>query len=495
MSGPIFVRDAQGTPLMPMAAAHARRLLQSGKVLLQPHHAFTIIHLTQTVENPKLQPVVLGVTIHLHTAELFLLAEGDHDIFPLLHLIVDLQTDMPRRLRRRAAHRHRRKARGRYRASRRHGIPFHLRRPSRARSARTRRGYRSRMKNPKARLPHHSPTMQWRAEAIERVIHALRELVPISRVIICEPLRGQLPYQPSDSQETLRQRLIAAYGGVNVAGERVARCAYCGTTEGQIEVDHIIPQSRGGTDRRSNLVLACATCNARKGDRTPQEAGMSLQIPQPTISASSARARPYRHRTAQLLTARLNAADLHVTWQSSADDSAVASSAMFQALVSFASNPWVQRCSFIARPIARPRKQVFSARNYPLSTPERGAFSRVGQTIKRRIQVNNALARWHEGERVVVKVVSATEEVPEQAEQIIKLGMLCEGRRAGQIITGIVGAIHSDSRLTLLVPRAADAHHIVWRRIVVGVQRHLRVLSSDRVVFLPAPDTAQENSK
>jgi hypothetical protein len=161
------------------------------------------------------------------------------------------------------------------------------------------------------------------------------------------------------------------------------------------------------------------------------------------------------------------------------------SPALIKALDRFADDPWGQQCSVIAKPVARPHKQVFSSRNYPLSTPETSMFTRVGQTVKRRIQVNKALARWHEGERVVTHVVGATEPVPSQAEQIITLGMLCEARRAGRVIVGIVSAIHSDSRLTLLVPSEASARRVAWQRIVVGVQRHLRVLSNDGVVFLP----------
>jgi 5-methylcytosine-specific restriction endonuclease McrA len=51
-------------------------------------------------------------------------------------------------------------------------------------------------------------------------------------------------------------------------------CLYCG---GRADtVDHVLPRCRGGGDNWFNLVGACQPCNGNKGDRTPQEAGMSL---------------------------------------------------------------------------------------------------------------------------------------------------------------------------------------------------------------------------
>jgi 5-methylcytosine-specific restriction endonuclease McrA len=44
-------------------------------------------------------------------------------------------------------------------------------------------------------------------------------------------------------------------------------CAYCGKTGIPLQVEHIQPRSRGGTDRISNLALACEPCNRRKGNR------------------------------------------------------------------------------------------------------------------------------------------------------------------------------------------------------------------------------------
>ncbi len=51
------------------------------------------------------------------------------------------------------------------------------------------------------------------------------------------------------------------------------RCAYCQKQATRWEVDHITPQSRGGSNRIKNLALACPACNQAKGDRTAAEYG------------------------------------------------------------------------------------------------------------------------------------------------------------------------------------------------------------------------------
>jgi 5-methylcytosine-specific restriction endonuclease McrA len=64
-------------------------------------------------------------------------------------------------------------------------------------------------------------------------------------------------------------------------------CIYCGATPGtavrgkilsksDFTVDHIVPKSRGGKDQWVNTACACYTCNHRKGDKMPNEAGMKL---------------------------------------------------------------------------------------------------------------------------------------------------------------------------------------------------------------------------
>ena len=47
-------------------------------------------------------------------------------------------------------------------------------------------------------------------------------------------------------------------------------CAYCAESPAEV-MDHVIPKSQGGSNKPSNLVPACNTCNLSKGGRTPTE--------------------------------------------------------------------------------------------------------------------------------------------------------------------------------------------------------------------------------
>lgn len=46
------------------------------------------------------------------------------------------------------------------------------------------------------------------------------------------------------------------------------QCAYCSTMDGPMEVDHVFPVSKGGSDDLQNLVCACRSCNRSKGAKT-----------------------------------------------------------------------------------------------------------------------------------------------------------------------------------------------------------------------------------
>lgn len=54
------------------------------------------------------------------------------------------------------------------------------------------------------------------------------------------------------------------------------RCRYCGEkgSRSDLTVDHVMPESRGGSYSWENTVTACKPCNNRKDNKTPHEAGM-----------------------------------------------------------------------------------------------------------------------------------------------------------------------------------------------------------------------------
>ena len=85
-----------------------------------------------------------------------------------------------------------------------------------------------------------------------------------------------------------RVLLLAAYNRVPRVPLRLSRrhvymrdeytCQYCGVQPGtkDLNLDHVLPRSRGGRSSWENLVTSCRPCNLKKGWETPEEAGMLL---------------------------------------------------------------------------------------------------------------------------------------------------------------------------------------------------------------------------
>ncbi|MEY5031618.1 MAG: hypothetical protein RL354_649 [Planctomycetota bacterium] len=64
----------------------------------------------------------------------------------------------------------------------------------------------------------------------------------------------------------------------NIYARDANRCQYCGKTfpTRELTLDHVKPRVQGGGNSWTNLVCACVKCNARKGGRTPEQAGVRL---------------------------------------------------------------------------------------------------------------------------------------------------------------------------------------------------------------------------
>jgi len=64
----------------------------------------------------------------------------------------------------------------------------------------------------------------------------------------------------------------------NIYHHYVSKCCYCGKrfATPQLNLDHVIPRSKGGTTSWDNIVLSCIPCNTKKANRTPVEAGLKM---------------------------------------------------------------------------------------------------------------------------------------------------------------------------------------------------------------------------
>lgn len=112
-------------------------------------------------------------------------------------------------------------------------------------------------------------------EETGRFLRTVRDKFPVPSVIA---LRAYV--------NVPRRRAHWSRKGVLVRDKYI--CVYCGVQPGSIvknkvltksdfSIDHIIPRSRGGRDTWTNTACACASCNHRKGNRTPTEAGLRLR--------------------------------------------------------------------------------------------------------------------------------------------------------------------------------------------------------------------------
>ncbi len=109
------------------------------------------------------------------------------------------------------------------------------------------------------------------------VLSGRAEVVSPSGEVLHTPSR---PY-PVPSVVRLYRMVRRPNGRLALSRKNVFRrdhytCQYCGRSGVELTLDHVVPKSRGGRTTWENLVTACKACNAKKGNRTPEEAGMRL---------------------------------------------------------------------------------------------------------------------------------------------------------------------------------------------------------------------------
>ena len=94
-------------------------------------------------------------------------------------------------------------------------------------------------------------------------LHSERVTLPVPSVIRLNHY-VRVPYR---SRVPLSRRAVFARDG--------HKCQYCNRAAENI--DHVMPRSRGGPHAWDNVVASCRACNARKEDRLPAEAGLTLK--------------------------------------------------------------------------------------------------------------------------------------------------------------------------------------------------------------------------
>jgi len=105
-------------------------------------------------------------------------------------------------------------------------------------------------------------------ESSEQEIRSVTMTIRMPRVI------RLIKYLPPNQRKN-----IVRFNRNNVFLRDHHTCQYCGQKPGthRLTLDHVIPVVKGGPKSWENIVSACRPCNLKKGERTPEEAGMRLR--------------------------------------------------------------------------------------------------------------------------------------------------------------------------------------------------------------------------
>lgn len=236
----VFVLDSSKKQLNPTHPARARKLLKQGKAAVFKRYPFTII-LKEEVERANNQELRIKIDPGAKTTGLAVLrkevvlwaAELTHRGFQIRDALTS----------RRQSRRSRRNRKTPYRQPR----------------------FNNRVRSNEW-LP---PSLISRVDNILTWVKRLLKLSPIT-AISTELVRfdTQLMQNLEISGIDYQQGELAGYELREYMLEKWHRkCAYCGATDTQLEIEHIVAKSKGGSNRVSNLTLSCTKCNQKKGNK------------------------------------------------------------------------------------------------------------------------------------------------------------------------------------------------------------------------------------
>ena len=243
MRVPIYVLNMRGQSLMPTTQRTGKKLLKEGKAKVVKRWPFTIQLTYATGEATQL--IKLGVDIG-YTKIGFSATTKQLEV---ISGTLTLRKDVSKKIDARRSYR------------------------------RTRRGklwYRKpRFLNRKKDEGWLAPSTQHRLDSHRSLVKQLKSLLPISfKKVEVANFDTQKMQHPEITGIEYQQGELQGYEVREYLLDKWRRkCAYCGKTDVPLEVEHIVPKSRGGTDRVSNLTISCRACNVKKGDKTAEEFG------------------------------------------------------------------------------------------------------------------------------------------------------------------------------------------------------------------------------
>jgi len=247
----VFVLDTDKRPLDPVHPGWARHLLTQGKAAVWRRYPFTII-LMRAIPEAQTTPLRVKLDPGSKTTGVAVVRQFDDvtgQVVWAAEIIHRGQQVHDGLLTRKATRRSRRSRHTRYRP---------------ARFANRRR--------PDGWLP---PSLESRLANVQTWVARLRRCCPVgalSQELV--KFDTQLMQHAETSGVDYQQGELAGYEVREYLLEKwQRRCVYCGATDIPLQIEHIVPKARGGSNRVSNLTLACDPCNRAKGTQTAQEFG------------------------------------------------------------------------------------------------------------------------------------------------------------------------------------------------------------------------------
>ncbi|BAY83155.1 HNH endonuclease [Calothrix parasitica NIES-267] len=239
-----FLIDTNKQQLNPVTPKQARRLLEKGKAAVYRMYPFTLI-LKTAIDTPNIKPLTLKLDPGSKFTGIALL-DGENVVWgaELEHRGYQIKDAL---------------------LSRRQ-----LRSSRRSRKARYREPRFDNRKRKENWLP---PSLEHRILTTETWVKRLMRYAPITELwiekvkfdmaLMQNPDRRGVEYQQGELKGyQVREYLLEKWG---------RECTYCGKKDTPLQIEHIHPKSKGGSNRVSNLCLACEKCNQKKGNKLVED--------------------------------------------------------------------------------------------------------------------------------------------------------------------------------------------------------------------------------